>query len=405
MKRFFSALFLALSAVVVSAQTLTVSQGSVNTVFAAEDVATISVTDGSILTIGGVDYAASQTDSIVVDEREVPTASVEVAWTDDGPKVTIAGDVAPWVSVTVSGNHVTAVADETLEQEVSYTLSGTAQNASFTQQGSYKCTLVLNNLNLTSNSGPALNIMNGKRINVVLPEGTVNSLTDAAGGTHKAACYMKGHAEWSGAGSLTLRGLTKHAYASEEYTQLKKDFGKLTVTEAVGDGLHIEQYYEQRAGTVSISGCAGDGIDCEPTNDPTEELNGQVLIHGGVLNVNIGSVGDVKALKCDSLMTITGGTLTLTGTGDGQKGIKTGTDLLVQQATDSSLSITIRMSGGVYHSGQVDESKTRGIKVDGDFTFNGGTINVTTGGQKAKDVVVDGLYTKVSGTMNATVYN
>lgn len=396
---------LVLAAAAVSAQSVTVSQGRVHTVFAAEQAAEISVSDGTTLTIGGVDYAAEQTDSIVVDDRQVPTASVSIAWTSDGPQVVLAGDVAPWVSVSVSGNHVTATAADALDQEVTYTLSGTAANASFTQQGSYKCTVVLSGVSLTSDSGPALNIVNGKRINFIVSEGSENSFADAAGGTHKAALYVKGHAEWNGAGSVSVKGLTKHAYASDEYTQLEEGFGSLTVTGAAGDGIHVEQYFEQRDGTVTVSGCAGDGIDCGVTKDTTDELNGQVLISGGKISVNIGSAGDVKALKCDDVMTISGGTLTLTGSGAGQKGIKTGTDLLVNQTSGTPVSITITMTGGVYHSGQTDESKTRGIKVDRNFTFDGGTINVTTGGSKSKDVVVDGTYTKKSGTMNATVYN
>ena len=405
MKRYLLTGLFALLVAGISAQTLTVSQGCVHTIFAAEQISEIGISDGAMLTIGGVDYAVSETDSIVVDQRQAPTASVEVTWKADGPVVMLAGDVAPWISISIEGNHVTATAAEELDEEVSYTLSGTASNASFTLQGSYKSTIVLNNLSLTSNSGPALNILNGKRIAVIVPDGTTNSFADAAGGTHKAALFINGHAEWSGGGTVSVKGLTKHAYASDEYTQLKEDFGKFIVTGATGDGMHIGQYFSQQAGSVTISGCSGDGIDCEKTKDNTDELNGQMLISGGTINVNIGTAGDVKAMKSDSLMTITGGTITLTGSGAGQKGIKTGTDLLVKQASGSTVNITITMTGGVYHSGQADESKTRGIKVDRDFTFDGGTIKVTTGGNKAKDVVVDGTYTKISGTMNGTVYN
>ena len=176
---------------------------------------------------------------------------------------------------------------------------------------------VLNGVSLTSDSGPALNIVNGKRINFIVSEGSENSFADAAGGTHKAALYVKGHAEWNGAGSVTVKGLTKHAYASEEYTLFEDDFGSLTVTGAVGDGIHVEQYYEQRAGTVIVSGCSGDGIDCGMTNDTTDELNGQVLISGGSLTIINETGTDADGIDSNGDILITGGTVRISLTGSG----------------------------------------------------------------------------------------
>ena len=49
---------------------------------------------------------------------------------------------------------------------------------------------------------------------------------------------------------------------------------------------------------------------------------------------------------------------------------------------------------------EVLESKCRGIKVKGNYTFDGGNISMNVTGKKAKGISCDGTYTYKSGTTN-----
>ena len=119
--------------------------------------------------------------------------------------------------------------------------------------------------------------------------------------------------------------------------------------------------------------------------------------------MDLGTAEDVKGIKCDSVMTISGGTVTITGSGNGVKGIKAGTNLLINQCSGNTTSVSITVTGTTYHKDQADESKTRGMKVGGDFTFDGGTITISATGSKAKAVSVDGTYYYRSGSINCSV--
>lgn len=397
---FVAALSLGIAA---NAQTLNLHQGAVTTAFASDGLGNMNYTDGTTLTIGGVDYTTTAVDSITFDQSEVTAAQVGITYTAAGAAVRISGDMAPYITATVDGAHVVVTAASTLATEVNYVLSGTSADGSFTLNSSYKCTVTLNGLDLTSSTGGAIDIEDGKRIAIVVADGTTNTLSDAAAGTQEACLYVKGHAEFSGAGTLTLTGNATHAYKSKEYTELKKKFGTLNVLAAAGDALHVGQYYEQKGGSVVISGAKGDGVDTGITNDVTDENNGQVLISGGSLSIDLGATEDVKGLKADSAITISGGSVTITGSGNGVKGIKTGTNFYVNNTSGADPTLSITVTGTTYAKDTENESKTRGVKVDGDFTFDGGTISVSATGKKAKAIAVDGTYTYVSGSINCTV--
>jgi hypothetical protein len=91
-----------------------------------------------------------------------------------------------------------------LTDEVTYTLSGAAAKGSFYMDGEYKSTIALNGVNLTNPDSAAICIDNGKRINVVLTDGTSNTLVDGVGGTQKACFFINGHAEFKGSGAPNL---------------------------------------------------------------------------------------------------------------------------------------------------------------------------------------------------------
>ena len=403
MKRFLLFTAAVLTAAALSAQTLNVHCGPVTVAVPAGDMGIVYGGRTDTLAIAGVPYAIAEIDSITVTQDDVVPATVFVNYADTAVSVLISGDIAPYVAASCIGTDVTLTADSALMEEVTYVLSGSAVG-SFTQTGAYKCTVKLNGLTLTGGSGPAIDIQNGKRISVLLADGTENTLADAAGGLQKACFYVKGHAEFSGGGTLNITGNTRHAYASNEYTSLESVFtGTINVLGAVGDGLNTDQYFEQHSGTVNISGCAGDGIDAGITGNAADELNGQMLISGGSITIDLGAAGDVKGLKCDSTLTLTGGTVRVTGTGAGQKGVKTGTDLFVNSVSGTPPAVSIYLTGGIYHKGELDEAKTRGFKVNRNFTFDGGTIDITAIGNKAKPVVVDQTYTYVSGAINCAV--
>ena len=386
-----------------TAQRLRIHCGPTTFVTSAEKAGQMSITANGMLQLGETSIATAQIDSITVDREAYNPLAIAVAYSDAGARLTVPCHLKDKLTITVEAAQVGFVQAADLQEEVTYTLSGTSTNGSFAMDGEYKAGLMLNGLTLTNTAGPAIDIANGKRINVTLPAGTTTTLTDGAGGLHKACFFINGHAEFTGAGTLKLTGNTKHAYASDEYTLFKSGFGQLNVLKSVSDGLHVEQYLQVQGGTFSFANIAGDNIDVSITKNPADTLNGQVLIEGGNITLDVAS-DDTKGMKCDSAMTISGGTIKATVSGLGTKGISVGTDLLIAQPTTTATLIDMTVTGTTYMPGDaLLESKCRGIKVKGDFTFDGGTIKISATGTKSKAISVDGDYTYKSGSINCAV--
>lgn len=386
-----------------TAQRLRIHCGPTTFVTSAEKAGQMSISANGMLQLGETSIATAQIDSITVDRETYNPLAIAVSYSDAGARLTVPCHLKDKLTITVDAAKVGFVQAADLQEEVTYTLSGTSANGSFAMDGEYKAGLVLNGLTLTNTAGPAIDIANGKRINVTLPAGTTTTLTDGAGGLHKACFFINGHAEFAGAGTLKLTGNTKHAYASDEYTQFKPNFGQLNVLKSVSDGLHVEQYLQVQGGNFTFAQVGGDNIDVSITNNPADSLNGQVFIEGGTLTLDV-AADDTKGMKCDSLMTITGGTIKATVSGLGTKGISVGTDLLIAQPTTTATLIDMAVTGTTYMPGDaLLESKCRGIKVKGDFTFDGGTIKISATGTKSKAISVDGDYTYKNGSINCAV--
>lgn len=393
------------------AQSLYVTKGQVTTVYPLDEVgqmvfaqpnnsAESSEANDYGISIGETTYNVGEIAQITVEESNLANATVYVNYSANGAEVFVASDIANYLTITADGGNVSIVASDDLATEITYELTGSSNNASFYMDGSYKATLRLNNLTLNNPNGAAIDIACGKRINVEIPDGTTTTLTDGTNGSQKACLFINGHAEISGGGTLNLSGNTKHAYASDEYTEIDKSFGTLNILSSVSDGLHIQQYFEMKGGTVNISGAGGDCIDVGITKDATDENNGQILITNGNITLNV-AADDVKGLKSDSAMTISGGTIHAEVSGLGTKGFSVGTDLYINQDSGNSTKITMNVTGTTYMPDDEElESKCRGIKIKRNFTFNGGTINMSVTGKKAKGISCDGVYTYISGTTN-----
>ena len=404
MKRIVLLFSLSLFAAILTAQTMKIHRGQIAVALALSEVGQMNYADnGATLQIAGTGYAVEEIDSIVVVPGTVDPLSVEVCYAGNLAFVTASADVVSALKLDVKGADVQVWADASLQEEVTYSLSGESSDGSFFMEGEYKSTLVLDGLTLSNKRGAAIDIANGKRLNVVLTDGTVNTLSDGAGGTHDACFFVNGHPEFSGAGSLILTGNTKHAFASDEYTQLKPGTGRIEVKGAVNDGLHIKQYFLMQGGEVVVNGTAGDCIDVSITKDPLDEKNGQIIVEAGSLTLDV-AADDKKGMKCDDSMTISGGTIKANVSGDGTKGLSVGTDLLIQQKTEVPTRIEMTVTGTTYMPDDPElESKCRGIKVKGNFVFDGGDIKISATGKKSKAISVDGTYTYKSGTINCYV--
>lgn len=387
-----------------AAQTLKIHTGAVTVAVPADEAGDMLYgANGTTLTVMGKTYDVSAIDSITCDRSTFAPATVDVAYNGTAARVTVAGNIAPLLSVDVANADVSVIADAALAEEVTYVLSGTSSDGTFFMDGEYKATVQFNGLTLTNQRGAAINIENGKRINVLLPAGTTTTLADGSNGTHKACFFVNGHPEFDGGGTLLLTGNTKHAFASDEYTLLKPGFGSIRISKAVTDGIHVEQYFKMQGGSVDISGTQGDCIDVSVTKNDTDEYNGQVFIEGGSITMDV-AADDVKGLKSENEITISGGSIKATVSGDGTKGISAGTHLLINQTTADQTLIDMSVTGTTYMPDDPElESKCRGIKVKGDFTFDGGTIRISATGKKSKAISVDGVYTYKSGSINCAV--
>ena len=235
-----------------------------------------------------------------------------------------------------------------------------------------------------------MHIRNGKRIDIEARDRTVNRFADHADGLQDACFHVKGHPEFKGGGSIYITGNARHAYKSGEYTYLKRSVGDIHILAAQSDAMHIGQYFQMRGGTIDITaGVKGDGIQVEKDLDPTKELNGQVLLDSGVVNITLAS-DDVSGIKSEDSLKCNGGQYTINMSGKFAKGINVATTARIR-ALYSSPKFNITCSGG-YLTIAGDKKKSTCFKVDGNMYFHSGNITTAATGDKARGLKIGGDY-------------
>lgn len=388
MKKIFSLiLFLAVCAIASAQEYMRIWENGSNTKVPLSEV-TYAV-GGASFTAEGETYQTSLVDSITF------VHVITITW--NGAQATVEKGNVLGVDCSVEGGDVVVNSTNT-HNELEFVLQGSSTNGSLTYTGSYKCRFYLNELHLISQKGVALDILCGKRVGLILNDGTNNTLEDAADGLQKATLYCKGHLEIEGGGSLTVTGNAKHGICTKEYLELKKSTGSITVNGAVSDGIHAGQYFLMKGGTVVISGQQGDGIqteiltlDDDVTPNPDKEFNGQIFIQGGSINVTV-AADDKKGIKSADKMTINGGTFDITASGKGSKGISVARHLLINEDCETT-QIQIRATGGVYEDEVTDdETRCMGIKVTQNMAVTAGKLMISNSGTKSRSIKVDGLY-------------
>ena len=404
----------------------------------------------------------------------VARAQVTVVYEGDTATVSVPDSLNQYLTVTQQGAHVSIAQSSNLASEITYNLSGSSSDGGFYMSGSYKATVELNGLTLANTSavysGAAVHIQNGKRINVKVVTGTTNTLVDAATGSQKGCLYVKGHAEFKQQGTLNVVGNVKHAIKAGEYISIKN--ATLNITSAVGDGISCNQYFLMQSGTVNISGTDDDGIQCDLegdtataiTEDHEDEDSGNIYIEGGTININCAAIaakgikaaGDIYisgepvidvttsgkgmwdeedletsaacGISADGDIDISGGTLTLTSTGSGGKGMKCDSVLTI-----SGGDITVTTTGALYYNNGTTEntnytgntdnvssdyySSPKGIKagvktqVGNSYTYgggmvvSGGKVKVTTSGRNAEGIESKNYLNVTGGEIYINAYD
>lgn len=455
MKRIVTTFLLtAATAVSLTAQTLHVVTGQVTYDFPATQTGDMPYQNGSKLTIMGKTFAISDITRMYVDPNEVTDNRVAISYQGDVATVTVAGNVARYVTPTVSGAHVSVVqgsdVDDTTCGEITYTLCGTSANGEFAMEGSYKATVELDGLTLTNPTGAAISLNDGKRIDLSVKKGTENTLTDGAG-SQKGCLACKGHLELKGKGVLNLYGNTAHALYAKEYVEMKNC--TVNVLKAVKDGINCNQYFLMESGELHVKGVGDDGIQVSFNDDTDREAEdtGSITIAGGTLDISVAGKaakglkadGDIlvtdgtlgvsttgsgtwdsddaktKASACmsaDGNIRVDGGQLTLASSGAGGKGIGCDGTLDINGGT-----LSITTTGGMYayvngteynnYTGNTDrlssaqKSSPKGVRAEGNITINGGNITVSTSGNGAEGIESKAVLTVTDGTILVNAYD
>lgn len=451
MKRTLAILAVGLIGASAMAQSLNIVCGNVTYIVPASQAGDMIYTGDSLLTVMGRALPVGEISHMYVDGSVPSDNTVTVAYDGKSAAITVAGNIMRFVSFSGDGAAVTVTQSSALSAteggEITYRLSGHSAEGSFALDGSYKATIALDGLTLTSPAGPAIDIRNGKRIKLIVGNGSSSSLCDAAGGSHKAALYCKGHLEISGTGTLDVKGLTAHAIAAKEYITLEG--ATVRVTAAVKDGINCNQSFTLNSGSIDISGTGDDGLqtsfkdDTDRQSDDTGTItinggtvkctvtataakglkaDGDVIVKGGEISVTTSGGGkwdstDVKTkastcISADGNVNIDGGKFTLSSSGSGGKAISCDLDLNISDGT-----IVATTTGGLFayvngteysdYTGNTDridsdyKSSPKAIKADGNVNISGGNITVSTKGNGAEGIESKAVMTITGGTISA----
>lgn len=234
--------------------------------------------------------------------------------------------------------------------------------------------LVLNQVNISSNTGTPIHIMEAKDVVMILADGTVNNIKQGKISTNdanfpSAAIFSKADLFITGNGTLNVETAYNDAITSKD--DLNIESGTLNIV-AASDGLVGKDSLEVNGGIINLS-VGKDGL--KATND-TEQGQGYVEINGGTINVTKSDEG-VEAMD----IVINGGKITIVSSDDG-------------------MNVKYRTGTLAIHGGEIYiTSKGDGVDSNGNILMTGGllVIDTTTVSHDNTPVDADGTITVTGG--------
>ena len=375
----------------------------------------------------GADGGTEAQSSVVQTEEVAASALSDIANTDDmfssrdldpgydesqAVTVRLTGDTAVCDSdaVTVDGGTVTITAAGT------YVLSGTLTDGQIVVRAGEadKVQLVLNGVDITCSDSAAIYALEADKVFLTLADGTENSLTN--GGTYAAidennidaVIFAKTDLTLNGTGSLTVSAAAGHGIVCKDDLVIA---GGTCTIDAASHGIEGKDSVRIAGGTLVIT-AGKDGIHAENDDDAEAGwlyiLDGSLTIHAGDDAIHSGSDVVIRGGSfdipscCEGVegrsVTIDGGTLNIVSSDDG---------INAAGSTDSS---DFTAGGGdfaynaacsVVVSGGSITIMSQGdcIDANGDITVNGGTLELTCGGNGNTALDCNGAYTNNGGTV------
>lgn len=226
--------------------------------------------------------------------------------------------------------------------------------------------------------------------------------------------YFKSDNYTSGRTTYTIQSSSFTGLSSDTYYQIASNYSTLgstrtySITDVTGSyaggstasstedsyaaaGIKCDNNFTLSGGnhTITMSGSESKGIKVE----------GTALFDGGELTINTSGVAKVvaydpsycTAIKCDGALTINGGDIDITATGQGGMGISADGVLTMN---DGMVDITISGAGSSYTATTgTDYYSTKCLKGDVAVNLFGGTLNCLAKGNGSKAIVASGELT------------
>jgi len=323
-----------------------------------------------------------------------------------GTSATVSGDVD---AVTVSyGDNQSDVIIVSEEKGVHYVLSGSTTDGSFKIYSEKKFVLELNGVSITNPTGAAINNQ-GKRAFVVLTDGTNNYLSDGTtyadvvdGEDMKGTFFSEGKLAFSGSGSLSVSSKGKHGIVSDDYLLFRPGVN-VSVNSTSGHCIKANDGIIVRGGV----------INCQTSAPASKGLTTDGMFHmqgGRVTAITTGNaqydsdeqdVSGASGLKADSIIVMTGGELLCKSTGKGGKGISTD-----QSFTMTGGVVEVVTTGTTFTYSSKYDSKSKGIKADGNILIEGGSLKVRASGDSGSEgIETKGYYIQNGGQVGVVAYD
>ncbi len=237
--------------------------------------------------------------------------------------------------------------------------------------------LVLNGLDLTCSSGPAILCSRAGKLTITLSENTVNTISDGADYSAEnadetgAALFSKDTLVINGTGTLNVNGVYKDGIKSKD--GLKLCGGNINVTSAE-DGIIGKDYVLAAAGNITVNS----GLDGLKSTNSTDSTKGYINLSGVSCTIVSGNDGiqaetSLSISDCDIDITTGGGSETVEITANDDHGF--GMGHFRDFSTDGSESFDF--SNMTDSSGNSTDSM-KGIKAGTSITIKSGNLTIDT---------------------------